>query len=151
MLDKQKEWAFKRDQYIKKIIENERKQRWLSQEKLWELIWYKQSAIQPYITWSRLPKDDEIYLLIFREAFLFSEEKIEKILKEAKLQEIKAEFWEDIWVKNFTIQDNWQEPITTVEEAEKILFKLSWVKYSDKAKRKLRLAMDMIREDEKED
>lgn len=141
-----KDWAFKRDQYIKKIINKElelRKNK-ITQTKLAEELWYTQWWFQPYIKWTRIPKDDTIYIKILK-YFWYSEEKIEKILKEAKMEEIKVEFWEEIWMKTLTIQDNWQEPVTTVEEAEKALFKLSWVKMTPEALRSVRFAIDLAK------
>lgn len=129
-----------------KLYENMQK-KWYTQETFWEQIWKSSSYINQLIKWKTWTS--KVYINLLQILWVTNQEIIE-IYKNALDKEKNIIFW-DIWIKELSIQDNWQEPITTVEEAEKILFKLSGVKYSDKAKRKLRLAMDMIREDEKED
>lgn len=129
-----------------KLYENMQK-KWYTQETFWEQIWKSSSYINQLIKWKTWTS--KVYINLLQILWVTNQEIIE-IYKNALDKEKNIIFW-DIWMKELSIQDNWQEPITTVEEAEKILFKLSGVKYSDKAKRKLRLAMDMIREDEKED
>lgn len=92
---KEKEWLFAQDQFLKKIADWERLKRWWSQEKLGELVWKKQTAIQPYLTWTRIPKDLNIYKEIFK-VFWFTEKQINNIFLQARKEQIKAEFWEEL-------------------------------------------------------
>ena len=134
-----------RARYIKKVIINEIWKKWLTQEKVSELTGVNLNTLKQYIWWPRAKTDDEYYDLIFKEVLWFDEEKIKKIKLEAREQQIKAEFWSEIWIKSLTIEDNWQEPITTTEEAEKVLFKINWIRPTEEALRSIRLAIDMVK------
>ena len=131
--------------YLKRVIVFEIWKKWLTQPEVAEKIWVNFRNLHPYIWWPRIKTDDEYYDLIFKEVLWFDEEKIKKIKLEAREQQIKAEFWSEIWIKSLTIEDNWQEPITTTEEAEKVLFKINWIRPTEEALRSIRLAIDMVK------
>lgn len=77
----EKKGLFAKDQFLKKIADSERIKRGWSQEKLWKMLEMKQTAIQPYITGTRIPKDSNLY---------------KKIFLQAAKEQIKAEFWEEL-------------------------------------------------------
>ena len=84
------------------------------------------NTLKQYIWWPRAKTDDEYYDIIFSKVLWFSEEKIEKIKAEARMAQIEAEFWDNF----FEIIDleKWDiDTISTVDEAQKVLFKLSWI------------------------
>ncbi len=91
-----------RARYIKKVIINEIWKKWLTQEKVSELTGVNLNTLKQYIWWPRAKTDDEYYDLIFKEVLWFDEEKIKKIKLEAREQQIKAEFWSEIWIKTDT-------------------------------------------------
>lgn len=91
----EKKGLFAKDQFLKKIADSERIKRGWSQEKLWKMLEMKQTAIQPYITGTRIPKDSNLYKKIFK-VFWFSDEQIKKIFLQAAKEQIKAEFWEEL-------------------------------------------------------
>lgn len=133
-----------RVRYIKKIIKVETWKKGYTQEQVADMIWKNHNTIKPYIWWPRTPKDDSLYDLIFTEILWFDEEKIKKIKAEARAEQAKAEFGWD-FMTSLDIVDKGQEPITSKEEAEKVLFKINWIEPTDEALRSVRLAIDMIK------
>ncbi|PZM86332.1 hypothetical protein DLH72_01185 [Candidatus Gracilibacteria bacterium] len=81
-------------------------------------------------------------------AIPITETEIKKIFKEADKKEFEYKYGEELGMKSLIIEDNGQEPITTVEEAEKVLFKMNGIKPTEEALRSVRLAIDMIKFDQ---
>ena len=115
-----------RARYIKKYIIKEIWKKWYTQEQISDITWVNINTLKQYIWWPRAKTDDEYYDSIFQKVLWFSEEKIEKIKAEARMAQIEAEFWDNF----FEIIDleKWDiDTISTVDEAQKVLFKLSWI------------------------
>lgn len=115
-----------RARYIKKYIIKEIWKKWYTQEQISDITWVNINTLKQYIWWPRAKTDDEYYDIIFQKVLWFSEEKIEKIKAEARMAQIEAEFWDNF----FEIIDleKWDiDTISTVDEAQKVLFKLSWI------------------------
>lgn len=125
MTDK-KELEEARVKYIRKFLINEIWKKWLTQQEVADKIWININTLRPYVWGNRLRNDDKIFDSIFQKVLWFSEEKIEKIKAEARMAQIEAEFWDNF----FEIIDleKWDiDTISTVDEAQKVLFKLSWI------------------------
>lgn len=115
-----------RARYIKKYIIKEIWKKWYTQEQVSDMTKININTLKQYIWWPRAKTDDEYYDIIFSKVLWFSEEKIEKIKAEARMAQIEAEFWDNF----FEIIDleKWDiDAISTVDEAQKVLFKLSWI------------------------
>lgn len=115
-----------RARYIKKYIIKEIWKKWYTQEQVSDMTKININTLKQYIWWPRAKTDDEYYDIIFSKVLWFSEEKIEKIKAEARMAQIEAEFWDNF----FEIIDleKWDiDTISTVDEAQKVLFKLSWI------------------------
>lgn len=127
---------------IWEVLYQKMQEKWYTQETFWAQLWKSHSYINQLIKWKTWTSSVYISLL---KILWVSDKEIIEIYKKAFEKEKRIIFWEDIWIKNLSIEDNWQEPITTQEEAEKILFKVSWLKPTPEALRSVRLAIDMVR------
>ena len=115
--------------------------KWYTQETFWEQIWKSSSYINQLIKWKTWTS--KVYINLFQILWISNQEII-KIYQKAFEKE-KNIIFGDLWIKTLTLQDNWQEPITTTEEAEKVLFKINWIRPTDEALRSIRLAIDMVK------
>lgn len=115
-----------RARYIKKYIIKEIWKKWYTQEQISDITWVNINTLKQYIWWPRAKTDDEYYDSIFKKVLWFSEEKIEKIKAEARMAQIEAEFWDNFF--DIIDLEKWDiDTISTVDEAQKVLFKLSWI------------------------
>lgn len=115
-----------RARYIKKYIIKEIWKKWYTQEQISDITWVNINTLKQYIWWPRAKTDDEYYDIIFQKVLWFSEEKIEKIKAEARMAQIEAEFWDNFF--DIIDLEKWDiDTISTVDEAQKVLFKLSWI------------------------
>lgn len=125
--------------YLKRVIVFEIWKKWLTQPEVAEKIWVNFRNLHPYIWWPRIKTDDEYYDLIFKEVLWFDEEKIKKIKLEAREQQIKAEFWSEIWIKTDTTEKEevpfkvafkrefWKDLTEKDKEILDRLFKENWM------------------------
>lgn len=115
-----------RARYIKKYIIKEIWKKWYTQEQISDITWVNINTLKQYIWWPRAKTDDEYYDIIFQKVLWFSEEKIEKIKAEARMAQIEAEFWNNFF--DIIDLEKWDiDAISTVDKAQKVLFKLSWI------------------------
>lgn len=127
---------------LKKIIEKS----WKTITSVAENMWISQPALSRVLN-GKVWWSDNFFMKVWN-AIPITETEIKKIFKEADKKEFEYKYWEELWIKSLNVEDNWQEPITTVEEAEKVLFKMNWIKPTEEALRSVRLAIDMIKFDQ---